>query len=185
MVLERDVARIHNRRYGFPRLESVDGSSASEHYVFVPETGTSYTLSLLFPDAEITPVGARTYKVRPRRLPSRPPDDPMSRAVTALEVDHHPSLALILLDSIISRDRAHYRALWYRARALETLNRKAEATRAWRTVISEAEQNGWMEGLAEARMRLSVLLCSPWTDREKTEIRSSRASAIIQWFRCL
>jgi hypothetical protein len=187
MILERDVARIHQRLYGFPRLESIEQAYANpNNYVFVPLSGTAYTLSLLYPDARVTSVGPRMYKVGARdSTAARIRDDPVNQAVKALETDRNPAKALLLLDTVISRDRANYEALWYRARALEALNRKAEAIRAWRTVISEAEDHGWTLRLPEARDRLNHLACGPLSAEARAQIRLSVTAAVIQWFRCL
>jgi hypothetical protein len=177
MILERDVARIHHRLYGFPRLESIDsGTPSSDHYVFVPTSGTAYTLSLLFPDKEVTRVGPRVYRIRERGSTiAGPVDDLFQLAVKALNEDRNPAKALVMLGTVISHDRAHYGALWERALSLEELNRKADAIRAWRTVITEAEEHGWTEGLTEARTRLNRLAC----------LRPSLTASVVQWFRCL
>jgi hypothetical protein len=187
MILERDIARVHHRLYGFPRLqpiESVYGSS--NNYVFVPMSGTAYSLSLLYPDARLTSVGPRMYKVGARDSSAAwIRDDPVNQAVKALQTDRNPTKALSLLDTVISHDRANYEALWYRARALEALNRKADAIRAWRTVISEAEDYGWTWRLPEARERLNRLVCGPLSAEERAQVRLHATGAVIQWLRCL
>jgi hypothetical protein len=109
----------------------------------------------------------------------------VNQAVQALQTDRNATMALSLLDTVISHDRANYEALWYRARALEALNRKADAIRAWRTVISEAEDHGWTWRLPEARERLNRLVCGPLSAEERAQVRLHATGAVIQWLRCL
>jgi len=187
MIFDRDVARVHRRLYGFPTLESIDSlRRRSDVRFFVPTygTGTAYTLSLLFPDDEVTSIASHIYLVRSRdSLGARVVDDPLHEAMKLLYVNRDPAKALGVLDQLLSTDLGHYGALWQRAFALEALGRDAEAIRAWRIVISEAEQYGWRDGLVQAQARLRRLECSSsW--RDNPDRRASFSGSIIRWYRC-
>lgn len=186
MVVDRDVARVHQRRYGFPTLESIDARHRrSDLYFLVPSYGTSYILSLLFPDDDVNLVASRVYRVRARDgAVAMVRVDPVYRAMKLLNDDHDAASAITLLDSLLAYDPKHYGALWQRASALEALGRKPEAIRAWRTVISEAEQYGWRDGLQQARKRLTHLLCGSLSPQDRDRLRLSLSASILQWYRC-
>ena len=159
MIHERDVGRVHSRLYGFPLLQSIDEVQKKDLYVFLPSFDTEYTLSLLFPDAQITRLAWHVYRVRATGDSIARAPNSVDRAV-ALYNTRHPQAALSLLDSALASDPNHYGALWYRAAALEELGMKGDAMRAWRLVISEADQSGWRAGLEQAKARQSRLLCA-------------------------
>jgi tetratricopeptide (TPR) repeat protein len=183
MIIDRDVSRVHNRLYGFPLLESIDEIHSKDLYVFLPVFETAYTLSLLFPDAQVTSLGSRVYRIRAR-------GDSIARAPDAAERGiylyntRHPEAALSLLDSVLASDPNHYAALWYRAASLEELGLKGDAMRAWRLVISQADQNGWRNGLQQAKIRQARLLCGDLSPADLTRAALPRLQSFRRRFMC-
>lgn len=160
IIVERDVARIHQKRYGFPSLRRVDANvAANDVKFFVPNNENISLVSMWFPNHEAIPVGSQVY-----RLSSFPTatanssGEQMTRAMSLLYSQQKPEAAIPVLDSILAREPGHYGALWQRAAALEAARRKPEAIQAWRGAIAEAERMGYSEGLQQARDRLASLL---------------------------
>lgn len=186
MIIDRDVARVHHRLYGFPALASIDPRERkSDLYFRIPNNGGSYVLSLLFPDDEVIAIAPGTYRIHPRALSDTKRDpDPLARAMTLLNDNHDAIGALAVLDTLLASDPTHYGALWQRAAALEATGQKARAIEAWRTVISEAQQYGWRDGLREAQRRLNSLLCSDLSSEDRKRISLTLTGSILRWYRC-
>ena len=181
MMLDRDIARVHARLYGFPTLAPVDApEQTTKRYFLLPLYGTSYTISLLFPNNVVTQMAPRIYRIGSARQPSETTSfDPVNRAMGFLYKNHDPATAIAVLDSLLASDPGHYGALWQRAAALQTMGRRREAIQAWRKVISEAEQNGWQDGLDQAKRRLLELDCNDDRNPER-----SITASILRWYRC-
>lgn len=63
-IVERDVARIHNARYGFPRLVRIDDPApSSDLWVLLPKPLPASELGAWFPGRNSTQVGPQMYRV--------------------------------------------------------------------------------------------------------------------------
>jgi hypothetical protein len=63
-IVERDVARVHNARYGFPRLMRIDDPAPpSELVVLLPKPAPASELGEWFPGRKFEPVGPQMYRV--------------------------------------------------------------------------------------------------------------------------
>lgn len=185
MIVERDVARIHQQRYGFPRMMSIDHRLwTSDLHVFLPIRESSYTLSLLFPDDAVNEVAPHIFLLHPRDKPAPGfVGDTIDQAKKLLYIDHNPARAVDLLDGLLLRDPHHYEALWERAAALEAAGQKEFAILAWRDAVSEAEQRGYTDRLEEARERLIRLSCGDSSSRKAR--RLSLLASVLERYRCV
>ena len=67
MILERDVARVHHRLYGFPSLFAVDAPRGSaDIYVLLPIGVGTDVLPVWFPAEQIREVAPGMYRLTPR-----------------------------------------------------------------------------------------------------------------------
>ncbi|HUQ18508.1 MAG TPA: hypothetical protein VM099_02750 [Gemmatimonadaceae bacterium] len=63
-ILERDLARVHNARYGFPRLLRVDDPNVpSDLLVFLPKPHPPSEIAEWFPGRNFAQVGPQMYRV--------------------------------------------------------------------------------------------------------------------------